>query len=301
MGFFQGITDGWKLFTSSFRVLFKHPVLLVPIFLSWILVAALILYLRYYFNYPSSFLLTILLTYLFIFLITFIISFSNIIMLELVQQMESGTKTSFAKALRDTFASNLLKVIPVAAVWALLWLIILMLKVARGKKRAGERVEPSVKDAALTLGGANGSFSWFKLGLSMLEKLLRMIVFLTLPGIAWENKGPVSAFKRAFEIVRKHTVQFLTAYTITGTATFFMVIPLLPIFYLHDAGVSFPNAVWTALILYEGLVWSLSIYLEQMSTGLLYLWHLKWLRKGGKGALSSVTKPDLLDEVYELK
>jgi hypothetical protein len=48
------------------------------------------------------------------------------------------------------------------------------------------------------------------------------------------------------------------------------------------------------------MVWTLSIYLEQMSVGLLYLWHLKWVKKGSKGKLSNTSKPDLLDEIYEL-
>jgi hypothetical protein len=41
--------------------------------------------------------------------------------------------------------------------------------------------------------------------------------------------------------------------------------------------------------------------MEQMSLGLLYLWHLRWTENGSKGRLSSVPEPDLLDQVYELE
>jgi hypothetical protein len=58
---------------------------------------------------------------------------------------------------------------------------------------------------------------------------------------------------------------------------------------------------WTAVIIYESIIWTIGIYLEQMSVGLLYLWHIKWVRYGSKGELSDVPKPDLLDNVYELK
>jgi len=79
-----------------------------------------------------------------------------------------------------------------------------------------------------------------------------------------------------------------------------MAVPLIIIFYLDEHGVVFSSLFWTCVIIYEGMVWTLCIYLEQMSVGLLYLWHLKWVNSGSKGELSSVPKPDLLDRYYEL-
>ena len=110
-----------------------------------------------------------------------------------------------------------------------------------------------------------------------------------------------SAFKKSIEIIRKHPVEFLTAYTLTGFAAVLMALPLVPVFVLDDLGVEFSGAFWLGVLIYECVIWSLNIYLEQMSVGLLYLWHLKWEKKGSKGDLSSIPKPDLLDEIYELK
>lgn len=303
MGLFSNIAEGWKLFSDSFKVLSRHPVFLVPLFFGWILIAGLILYLRYYFIFPKSLGLVLVEAYLFLFLITFIISLCNVIMLEFVQQIELGKKISFSKAVKEAFVFDLLKVIPVAAIWAFVWFIILLIKVLTSKKRErSTRAKPSVRGAALTLGGAKaGPFSWLKLGLSMFEKIVRMVVFLALPAIAWENKGPFSSFKKAVEIVRKHPVQFLTTFTLTGIAALFMVVPLAIIFYLDKSGVVFSSLFWTGVIIYEGLVWTLSNYLEQMSVCLLYLWHLKWMKKGGIGDLSSVVRPSLLDEIYEFR
>ena len=242
--------------------------------------------------------------FLFIFLITLIISVANIMMLEFMQQIEFGEKISFFKAFKEAVLLDLLKVIPVALIWAIIWFIILIIKVLTSKKknRGSSRPEPSPRDAALTLAGANsGPFTWLKLGLTMFEKIIRMYVFLTLPAIAWENKGPFSAFKRSLEILKKHPMQFLTTYTLTGIASLFMAIPLIFIIYMDKFGFFFSPLFWTGVIIYEGIIWTLSIYLEQMSVGLLYLWHIKWLKKGGKGELSDVAKPDLLDNVYELK
>ncbi|MDH7517209.1 MAG: hypothetical protein QHH19_02550 [Candidatus Thermoplasmatota archaeon] len=300
--------EGWVLLADSFRFLRKKPIFLVPLFFSWIFVAAIVLILRYYiyFGIPHSleeFYLILLFIFLIIFLITLIICMANIVMLEFIQQIELGEKISFGKALKEAVILDSYKVIPVALIWAIVWFIILIIKVLTSKKKGRtSRPTPSPRDAALTLAGYNsGPFSWFKLGLRMFEKLFRMYIFLTLPAIAWENKGPFSAFKRSLEIIKKHPLQFLTTYTLTGVAAFFMAIPILIILLMVRAGMDFPDLFWMGVIIYEGIVWTLGIYLEQMSVGLLYLWHLKWVKNGETGELSSVPRPDLLDEYYELK
>ncbi len=227
---------------------------------------------------------------------------ANLVLLELVQQMETGKEVSLSNAVKETISLDLLKTIPIALIWALVWFILLILRAARSKKKEDKRPEPSASDAARALGGADsGPFSWFNLGLNMVEKLIRMAVFLSLPAIAWENKGPFSSLGRSFELIRKHPLQFMAAYTLTGFAALLMALPLLPVFALDDSGFAIPAIVWTLVLIYEAMAWTLGIYLEQMSVGLLYLWHLKWEKKGSKGELSDVPKPDLLDGIHELK
>ncbi|MBI2133598.1 hypothetical protein HYU11_02855 [Candidatus Woesearchaeota archaeon] len=297
---FQSVIDGFNLLIDSVRFLFRKPVFLLPIFFSWALVSALVLFLRYYIFFPDDLGLAVLAVFGVVFLITMTVCMANIVMLEFMQQMESGEKISFSRAFGEALV-DLPKVIPVALVWAVIWFIILVIKVLTSKKNDDSKPEPSPRDAALALGGADsGPFSWLKLGLRMFEKLVRMYIFLALPAIAWENMGPFSAFRRAIEVIRRHPMQFITAYTLTGIASLFMAVPLIIVFYLDKSGVAFSSLFWTGVIIYEGIVWTFGIYLEQMSVGLLYLWHMKWLKKGGKGDLSSVSKPDLLDNVYEL-
>jgi len=45
MAIFSSIGEGWKLFKDSFRFLFKKPIFLLPIFVSWIVFAGVVLYL----------------------------------------------------------------------------------------------------------------------------------------------------------------------------------------------------------------------------------------------------------------
>ena len=90
-------------------------------------------------------------------------------------------------------------------------------------KEDDKKAEPSLRDAARTLDGVErGPFSWLELGLDRLEKLVRMMVFLTLPAVAWENKDPFKAFGRSFEINKKHPVEFFTSYTLTGFSALIM-------------------------------------------------------------------------------
>lgn len=295
------LSEGWHLFTDSAKFLFEKPIFLLPIFCSWIVVAAVVLYLAYYFEFPESVLIGLGCAYGFLFFMTFIISIANVIMLEFMQQMESGEAISFAKALKEAFLVDFLKVIPVAGIWAAVWFVILIFKALTSKKKGRKPSEPSLQSAARILGGAEGPSSFLNLGLKMLEKAIRMIIFLALPSITWDNEGPFSAFRKAFSIMKQHPLQFLSTYTLTGAAALLMALPLLPVFVLGEIGYVFPDTVWVIVIIYEGIIWTLGIYLEQMSVGLLYLWHLKWVRQGGSGDLSSVAKPHLLDTVYELR
>ncbi len=299
MAFFNSVAEGWRLLIDSFRVLVKKPIFLVPITFSWIVFASIVLYLRYYSEIPSGY-LGILYVYSIVFLITISVCIANIIMLEFMQQIESGEKISFSKALKEAFVLDFLKMIPIAAIWAALWVIIIILRSGQ-RKKSGSRAKPSPRDAARSLGGVDGPSSFFSLGLIMIEKLIRMIVFLTLPAIAWENKGPFSSIGQSFRIFKKHPVQFMTTYTLTGIIAIMMGLPLLIIFGLDKKGVTFPAETWTGIIIYEAIIWTLGIYFEQMSVGLLYLWHLRWAECGSQGELSSVPRPDLLDNVYELK
>lgn len=297
------ISEGFQLLVDGLHVLRKRPIFLLPIGLVWIIISAITLYIRYEFEFPEDLQGTLLYIYGFLFLFALIICMGNIIMLEFVEQIESGGEPDWGEALYEVFVRDLLKIVPLALLWAFVWFLILLLKVLTSKKNESSRsrAEPSMEDAARTLGGGHGgAFSWFGLGLDMLEKLVRMATFVALPAVTWENKGPWAALGRASEVIGKHPVQFLTTYTLTGVAAFFMALPLAIVFYMSDSGIPISDQMWTLIIIYEGVTWSLSIYLEQMSIGLLYLWHLKWLKAGAQGELSSIEKPDLLDNVYEL-
>ena len=288
MAWWTSVVEGWYLFKESFRVVRHKPILVVPILFGWIVIASINLcawhsvYAKWHRSEVDPSLNSVLLCiYSHVFLITVTICIVNIVMLEFIQQMESGQHISFSKAIKEAVVRDLLKMIPLAAVWAALWVVISILKCASRRKR----------------GGAGGSDLLF----NRIQQAIRMGVFLALPAIAWENKGPFSAIAQSVRIIRNHSVEFLTTYTLTALTGLLLALPLLILCGLCRSGVTLPTTLWAGVIIYVGLVWTLGIYLEQMSLGLLYLWHLRWTENGSKGRLSSVPEPDLLDQVYELE
>ncbi len=303
MAFFRSVKEGWLLLADSVRILVKKPILTIPILVSWFIFACVVLFIEYYLNqrfeqinfgiYISAF-------FILLFLVTMVICMSNIVMLEIIEQIESGEKVKFSKALKKGFA-NIFNIIPLAVIWAVIWLFLLFLESSSKQKKDKSGKDLTAENAAKTLAGADTPFTWRKLGIDMLGKILRMWIFLALPAIAWQEKGPFKALGESTKIIRKHPVQFLTSYTLTGATALVMALPLIPILYADELGYVFSSAIWTGVIIYECIIWTFSIYLEQMSVGLLYLWHMKWEKKGGKGNLSSVKKPELLDEFYELE
>jgi len=83
--------------------------------------------------------------------------------------------------------------------------------------------------------------------------------------------------------------------TLTEFALAIMFLPILPIFIAAKLNIAIPAVLWLCVILYEGIAWTLGVYLEQMSVGLLYLWQMNWERDGSTCDLKDHPKPDLLD------
>jgi hypothetical protein len=286
--FTQELKDGWTLAREAIHVARKYPKLLVPLFVTWTFIAVCVLSYRYVpIVGPLSLIIIC-------FAIVYSLVLSCLFLLELIQQLESGKKLSLPRAVIDVMKQSAIKSLPIAFVWAILWFILLLFT---PKKRNNGNTQASLSDAAETLSGANSPFN---IGIELLKKLLRMFFFLTLPAIAWEGKGPITGFKQAFRIVKKHPVQFLSTYSITLAAATLIALPLIPYYIAAEAEIVLPMWVYLVVIIYSGIVWTTEIYLEQMSLALLYMWHLKWEYYGLTSDLSDVTRPSLLDDVHEL-
>jgi len=153
---FQGIKNGWDLIKESIRVFNHHPKFLVPLLITWLIYAPIILYLKYGFNWDAYGGIQILwIVFGIIFLFAFLLSFSCSMLLELIQQLESGQKMNLAKAFGHTIGHNVLKIIPLVFVWAIIWFILTIIQVLLSKKKRGrsEKESFTAENAAKTLAG----------------------------------------------------------------------------------------------------------------------------------------------------
>jgi len=303
---FESIQNGLSIFGESVRILFKYPKFAVPLLVTWCILAPLTIYLRFMFpweNYPPLFL--ILIIFGTIYLCSFLFSLSCVILLELIRQHETGGDLRLGKALIETIQKDLPGILVIAFVWAIVWFILSVLKVLTSRKRGGYRHVPSPQEAATVLAGGGGVFSWLNLGISFFQKLVRMTVFLVLPAIAWEHKGPFNAIRRGLHVLREDAGEFLTVYAGTGVAEAIIYLPaIIAVKFIGQA----PDIFWYGVIIYTACAWTFSMYLEQMSVALLFLWHKKWevsmqdAEKNGKSLpqLGEVPMPSLLSDTTDL-
>ncbi len=316
---FEGIHNGWDMFKESFKVFARYPVMIFPLLLVWCVYAPVILYLRYGIKWKllsdgeAIFILTA-----FIFGFTFLLAVSCSILLELIEQIETGKNPDLIKAVFDTMAFNLIKMIPIIIIWTIIWLILSIIEaILRRRKRSYDDDDESMtaRGAAETLAGHSENFSLSSAFIDALKKGVRMIVFLILPGIAWENLSCYSAVKKGFTIFRQHLYEFTAGFLLTEFAALIIFTPPAVMFLLGSSKkgrppiIEFPDFAWYLTIVYIAFAWSYTIYLEQMFVAELYLWHLKWEREYNAAqseleykpvSFYDVKRPSLLDDVSDL-
>lgn len=266
---FQGIRNGWDLIKESIRVFNHHPKFLVPLLITWLIYAPIILYLKYRFNWDVYTGVQILyIVFGIIFFFAFLFSFSCSMLLELIQQLENGQKMNLVKSFVHTLRYNILKIIPLVFVWTIIWFILTIIQALLSKKKKGRNKKESftAENAAETLAGFQ-KLSFSQAFFKALEKGIRMIIFLILPAIAWENLSFWKSVKKGLAIFRAHLSEFVTGFVLTDMVVIIIFLPPAILFCISDVlEVSFPDPVWIATIIYIAFAWSYSIYLEQMFT-----------------------------------
>jgi len=291
---------GWQLIVSTLKIFQKYPIFIVPIIIVWLIYAPIIIYLKYFFpwnNFGFGAILGIIFFMLFIF--SFIILISCAIVLELIQQLETGKELCLGSAIQETMNKDLAKIFPIALIWAIIWFILTIIEALLSKKEEGKK-EFNAENAAKTLANYR-EFSLSRAFIEALAKGIRMIIFLILPAVAWEDLGFVDAIKKGLRVLRSHLAEFASGYALTYVAATIVFLPPAIMFELGTGRhgnpplIHFPDSVWVGVIVYIGFAWSFCMYLEQMFTANLYLWHLKWERKVDSAKKEGQPLPDFVD------
>lgn len=304
---FKGINTGFELIKSAILIFRKYPLLIAPLFIVWIIMASSLIYLKWHFSWDSyNTTGQLIFAYLFFLLIAFLLTMSCSVLLELIQQNETGIEMSLYRALYDTIDRNIAHIIFLSIVWSVVWFFLVLLKILFSKKR--NRDEKSPENVARTLAG-DGKFSWFGLSIDFLIKGIRMVVFLIIPGVAWQELGIRKSIKKGFEVLSERRSEFTSGFTLSLGTEFLLYLPPSIMFFLSAKGiVEFHDIAWYLCTVYIGFAWSFSLYLEQMFAAELYLWQLKYendcmeARRAGKlqPSFGDTKRPHILDEVPDI-
>ncbi|HEX7897107.1 MAG TPA: hypothetical protein VF950_05075 [Planctomycetota bacterium] len=182
--------------------------------------------------------------------VNYVTLFACSMLLEFLQHIETGRPTRMFRAFFDTLVRNSWALLPLAAVWAVvevvLWIVESLLA---SKDRSSDRVLRTFFD--------------------ILHKGIRLGVFLSLPAIAWEGAGPWKAVRRSVDILKGEWVSFLGAMSLSAL---FVAIVALPMTIGWLAAPEWMKAHLSWVIGAAAVLWTLKIYLEQMMMAELYLW-----------------------------
>lgn len=306
---------GWTLIVHALNVFKVYPAFLAPIFLVWIVYATGVLYLRYGFPWKlHGAWMDTGVVFLVIFVFSFLILLSFATLLEMIHQVEVG-KPSLLRAFAVVLGRDMLGVLPLALVWAIIWLVLTIIEAMLSKSNRNTDRDNTLtaQHAAMTLANYK-DFSFSAAFIEALQKGVRMVMFLILPAIAWEHLGFFRGVKKGLAVFRAHLALFGTGYALTYAAAAVVFLPAAVVLELgtgHHGGaplIDFPSYVWVATIIYMGCAWSLSLYLEQMFMAQLYLWHMKWEQAAAKAAeagepapaFDTVPRPELLTKTSGL-
>ena len=248
---FQGIKNGWDLIKESIKVFNNHPKFIVPLLITWVIYTPMVLYLKYGLNwdaYTTSQVLVIVFGVILIF--AFLLAFSCSMLLELIQQLETGEQMNLLKAFANTVGKNIIKILPLVLVWAVIWFVLTVLQALLSKKRSSEKESFTAENAAKTLAGYQ-SFSISRAFFEALRKGVRMVMFLILPAIAWENLGFWKATKKGIAVFKAHLSEFVTGFVLTeGVALLIFLLPALLFYITGEMKITLPDYVWVITIVY---------------------------------------------------
>lgn len=308
------LSRGWALIVHSLSVFRAYPSFLLPIFTVWAIYAPTILYLKYAYQWKlHSDSENFGVFFLFIFALSFLILMSCAVVLEMIRQIESG-KPSVIRAVAKAIGKDMYRVLPLAIVWAIIWFVLTVIEAILSKKDDSNKDETMTAQSAAETIANYRDFSFSEAFIDALKKGVRMVMFLIMPAITWENMSFPAATRKGLAVLRAHLGDFASGYALTYAASAVVFLPTLVIFELGTGRhgnpplFHFPDWVWVGTIIYDGFAWSFCIYLEQLFMAQLYLWNMKWEQKveeakrDGKPLpmFTEVERPELLAKTPDL-
>jgi hypothetical protein len=221
-------------------------------------------------------------------------SFGCLVVLERVRQIEIDEPRSLTRALGCALV-NTVRALPLVLIWSVLWLAVNAVGILLGG--GDEDDDRDVGDRVL---------DW---SLQAACDAMRMLMFCSLPALAWEvGERPLGAVRRGMAVARRHKAEFAIGLLLSDLAGQIAFLPLAGVAVAYMSGVDLPETVWLGAVALSLLLWTFVMLVQQLYAAELYVWHLLWedasarLAAAGETALApeAVTRPSLLDGVPAL-
>jgi hypothetical protein len=219
------------------------------------------------------------------------LSFGCLVVLERVRQIEMDEPASLTGAFGSAL-TNTVRALPLVLLWSVLWLAISAVGMLLGgddDRDGGDRlVDWSVRAAC---------------------DAMRMLVFCSLPALAWEVGGsPWGAVRRGMAVARRHKAEFGVGLMLSELAGAIAFLPCAGVGVAYMSGVDVPEMAWLGAVALSLLLWTFVMLVQQLYAAELYVWHLLWEDASARSlaageapiAPEAVTRPSLLDGVPAL-
>jgi hypothetical protein len=292
------IVHALRMAASSLRAFARYPSLFVALGVVWVVLAAagwlalphlLDLFDSSTMDSETTFWLTVGAVSFCVFAVAGVaLSYGCLVMLERVRQIEMDEPRSLTGALGSALA-NTVRALPLVLVWSVLWLAVNGLGILLSSD--------DDRDAGDELLG------W---SLRAVRDAMRMLLFCSLPALAWEVGGsPLGAVRRGMAVARCHKAEFGVGLLLSNLAG---GIVFLPVAGVVLGGGDLPEVAWLGAVSLSLLLWTFVMLVQQLYAAELYLWYLLWEDASARSvaageaplAPDAVTRPSLLDGVPAL-
>ncbi len=300
--------SAFRVLGDSITVLVKFPIFFLPLIFSWMVFFGVLLAFSLFDFSKFGVEVFVAAIFLAVFVFSFTFTFCCTLVLEFIQQVETGFEVNFFSALKETFEKDFFKIVPLSFFFVPIWLLLTFLEVLvflRPTPSKGFYAPGTIAEKLKALEDVSIASIPFK-GIS---RGLRMLSFLSLPAIAWEDKSFSKSIKRGYSIFMSQFSEFMSSFALAEVALFFVLIPIAVFLALNYYVLFLPlNIVLSWVVCFCVFMVSFLMFLELIFSATLFLWHLKWEKsfedavKAGKPLprLIDVPRPTILDNIPDL-
>lgn len=241
-----GLGLAFDIVVGSFRLLRMYPVLIVPLLPVFLMVLGV--------EFGILLINELYLQLALIFIVAYALMFSFVFSSNMLHQIHEGQKPSLLEAISSPSSMRL---IPKVFLLSVVWFAIIMVLVAI--QMALERFTDRDSGSGGIVSGIFGT----------LGDALRMMGFMMIPIMVFENAGLSQGFGRLKSTLRDSPITALSGLALTKTAT---TLIFLIIIGLEKVLGPISLLGFLIVLVFIGVGWTLSLYLEQLFAAGLYMY-----------------------------